>query len=98
MTATAIRFHDGERWLCALARDGRKRLHLTYRDDTGIRHAAVPLEDGRHARPLTIRGAPYPVERMVRQFRRIGREHGITEAAKRELAVAQAAPRSEERR
>jgi hypothetical protein len=86
------RFHDGERWLCVLYRRGCTRLHLTYRDDPGIRHTAVPLQDERYLRPLPLHAGDYPVERMVRRLRAIAHRTHITESAKAELDAAVAAP------
>lgn len=88
--SAAVRFHDGERFVSALAREGRSKLHLVMMDDAGIRRLSVPLEEARYLRPLELRGKPYPVERMVRKFRAFGRERGITEAAKLELERATA--------
>jgi hypothetical protein len=85
---TTARFHDGERYLCVLAREGHKLTHLTFISELGIVHRAVDREDGRYLRPLLRKGSPYPVSRMVSKFRDIGRARGITEAAKEELRRA----------
>lgn len=82
------RFHDGERYAAALVRDGRKHLHLTFIDDSGVRHATAPLEEQRHLVPLTHRGDSYPVERMVRKLRGAATRMGITDAAQAELERA----------
>lgn len=82
------RFHDGEGWRCVLAREGRTRFHVTYISDAGVVHRAEPREASRYIRPLLRKGEPYPVKRMVKMFREIGRERGITEAAKEELRRA----------
>lgn len=84
----AVRFHDGERYVAALAREARVKLHLVYLEDSGVVHRAVDREEARSTKPLELRGRPYPVDRMVRKFRAIGRARGITEAAKAELARA----------
>lgn len=86
----AVRFHDGERYVAALAREGRSKLHLVVIEDAGVRRLSVPLDEGRYIRPLELRGKPYPVDRMVKKFRAFGRERGITEAAKSELERATA--------
>lgn len=85
----AVRFHDGQRFVAALAREGRTRLHLVVIDDAGVRRLTVPKDEARYLRPLLLRGKPYPVERAVRKFRAFGRERGITDAAKDELARAE---------
>lgn len=85
---SVVRIHDGERFTTALAREGRTKLHLTVIDDAGVRHLAVPRDEIRQAAPLQRKGKPYPVERAIKIMRRVGRERGITEAAKRELALA----------
>jgi hypothetical protein len=80
------RFHDEEGWRCVLAREGRTHLHVTFISDLGIVHRTEPRDGIRFLQPLMLRGSPYPVSRMVRKFREVGRERGITEAAKAELA------------
>jgi hypothetical protein len=80
------RFHDGEGWRCVLAREGRTHLHVTYISDAGVIHRAEPREDARYLQPLLLKTVPYPVERLTRKMRAVGRERGITEAAKAELA------------
>jgi hypothetical protein len=80
------RFHDDEGWRCVLAREGRTNLHVTYISDAGIIHRTAPRDCLRFLQPLLLKAAPYPVDRMVRKFREVGRERGITEAAKAELA------------
>jgi hypothetical protein len=89
MTISAVRFHDGERYCCAIARVGKTKLHLTFIDDCGVRHTAVPREHERYTTPLTLGGKEYPLSRMVRRFRAVGRASEITEAAKHELTLAQ---------
>jgi hypothetical protein len=87
---TTGRFHDGEGWRVSLLREGRTRLHITCITDTGVAHSVVPRDEMRHIQPVLYKGAPYPLTRMVRKFREVGRERGITEAAKEELARASA--------
>lgn len=83
---TANRFHDGDHYVSVLAREGRTRLHITYRDDCGVAHRALPREDAKFLSPLYRNGKPYPVDRMVRHLKALGRSAGITQAAKDELA------------
>jgi hypothetical protein len=87
---TTARFHTGERWVAALVRRGRSRIHITFIDDLGIRHQALPLFEERSLVRLRFKGKEYPIPRMVKQFRAIGRARGITEAAKEELSRASA--------
>jgi hypothetical protein len=82
----AARYHDDEGYRCVLAREGRTHLHVTFISDLGIVHRTEPREALRHLQPLMLKDRAYPVSRMVRKFREIGRERGITEAAKAELA------------
>jgi hypothetical protein len=77
-----LRFHDGERWNCALVKIGTKRYHAVHIDDCGVRVSSGPKEEVRTMTPLLYRGAPYPMPRLLRHMRRVGRERGITEAAK----------------
>lgn len=84
------RFHDGERYVCVLARSGRTKLHITHIDEPGVVHRAVPLAEARSLTPLPYRAGAYPVELCVKALRRVGRERGITEAAKEELKRASA--------
>ena len=88
-----VRIHDGERYVSAIAREGRTKLHLTSIEDAGVRHWTVPLPRDREGREMLTKalerkGKPYPVERAIKTLRRVGRERGITEAAKRELELA----------
>ena len=90
----AVRYYDeeGGRFCCALARVGRTKLHLTFIDDRGVRHVAVPIERFvTHTEPLGYHEGAYPVPRLVRRLRAVGRERGITEAAKVELKLAEVA-------
>lgn len=82
------RFHDGEGWRVSLLREGHKRLHITCIYDTGVTHSVVPREEVRHIRPVLFKGDTYPIKRMIRKFREVARERGITEAAKEELKRA----------
>lgn len=88
MSAFTGRYFAGDGWHPALLREGRTRLHVTHLTDSGVAHRAVPREEVRGVQPLPFRGGAYPVARMVRQLRAIGRERGITEAAKAELSRA----------
>lgn len=85
--STGLYFAD-DGWHPALVREGRTRLHVTYLAGTGVVHRAIARQEARGIRPLLHRGQPYPVNRMVRKFREIGRTRGITEAAKDELSRA----------
>jgi len=90
-----VRYYDeeGGRFCCALARVGRTKLHLTFIDNGGVRHVAVPIERFRtHTSPLSYREGAYPIPRLVRRLGVVGRERGITEAARAELKLAEVAP------
>lgn len=80
------RYHDGERWVVGLFRRGTKNLHITFRDDSGLRHIEVPMAEERYVKPVTYKGNPYPVSRMVRKMR--GLPCSMTESAKDELRRA----------
>jgi hypothetical protein len=82
------RYHNGECWSTCLYRLGHKRIHVTMLGSTGVTVVSEPKEDARHIEPLARKGAPYPLDRMVRHFRKFGRELGITEGAKAELERA----------
>lgn len=86
-TFTAARYRSEHGCQVALARLGRTRLHLTLIDDQ-VTHRVVPRDEERYLTPLKYHGREYTVERLVRQLRRIGRERGVTAAAKRELQLA----------
>jgi hypothetical protein len=77
-----LRVHDGHRFCTALVKVGNKHMHAVVMDDCGIRVISGPKEDLRYSQPLERKGAPYPIDRLVRKFRAFGRERGITEAAK----------------
>jgi hypothetical protein len=77
-----MRFNDGDRWNCALIKIGTKHFHAVHLDDSGVRVTKGPKEDVREMTPLFYRGAPYPVARFLKSMRRVGKERGITEAAK----------------
>lgn len=79
------RFNDGEAYGTCLWRRGTTRLHVTYIGTTGISHRAIPATLERFIEPLEYRGGDYPLDRMVRRYRKIGRALGITEAARAEL-------------
>ena len=78
----AVRYHDGERFVSALLKVGHKQLHAVVVDDSGVRVVTEPKEATRYITPLLLKGQPYPTQRFVRHLRRIGRERGITQAAK----------------
>lgn len=88
MSIQAVRFHDGQRYCVALVKTGHKHLHAVVIDDCGVRVVSEPKEAQRYTEPLMRRGAPYPMDRLVRQFKRIGRERGITAAAENILEEA----------
>lgn len=77
----AVRFHDGERFCVGLVKVGHKHLHVVVIDDCGVRVVSEPKDSQRYTQPLARKGAPYPLDRLVRHMRRIGRERGITAAA-----------------
>jgi hypothetical protein len=76
------RYHDGERHVAALIKTGRTRLQAVVLDDAGVRVLVEPLEAARYCSPLLWHGGPYPLTRLIKHFRRIGRERGITAGAK----------------
>lgn len=86
MTTTGRYFDDG--WRCAMVREGRTKLHVTYSCELGVIHRAVDRTEIRSIRPVPYKGQPYPVPRMVRKLREIARARGITESAKAELSRA----------
>lgn len=88
MSISAVRFHDGERYVAGLLKVGHKLLKVVCIDDNGVRVLSAPKSEERYASPLQRKGQPYPVERLVRKFLAVGRERGITQAAKEILAEA----------
>lgn len=82
----AVRYHDGERYTSALLKVGHKNMHAVVIDDCGVRVVSEPKDGSRYCMPLTRKGQPYPLERLVKHMRRIGRERGITAGAKAILA------------
>lgn len=84
------RYHTGDQSVAALYRRGRTRLHVTFRDDSGVRHLSEPLEHERYMAPLPYKHGTYPVSRMVRKLKEIARASGVTQAAKQELEAAAA--------
>jgi hypothetical protein len=85
-----VRWHDGQRFVAALCRRGRSRLHLLAIEEGGVRVRQRPIAEEPALRPLE----DYPVARAVRQFRRIGRRRGMSQEAKDMLARAEQAVRS----
>lgn len=81
-----VRFHDGDRYCAALVKIGHTQLHAVVIDDCGVRVVSEPKAASRYTEPLMLKGKPYPPERLARIMRRIGRERGITAAAKNILA------------
>ena len=75
------KFHDGEREVTAVGYEGRTRLHLAVITDTGVAALDVPRDEARYLRPLTLKGAPYPLDRCVKAMRAVGRRAGITQGA-----------------
>ena len=84
----ACRYHTGEGWRATLARPGRTKLHVVYLEDSGLVHRAVALSEQRGLVPLLRKGAPYPLERLVRKLNAVGRVRGMTQAAADELSRA----------
>ena len=90
MSISAVRFHDGERYVAGLAKVGHKRMHVCHIDDLGVRVLVVPKDEERYTLPLERKGQPYPLDRLVRKFLAVGRERGITQAAREMLEEAAA--------
>jgi len=86
----AIRFHDGERYVVGLAKVGTKHIHVCCIDDAGVRVISAPKEEQRYVTPLLRDGKPYSITRLVRKFLAVGRERGITQAAREMLEEATA--------
>jgi hypothetical protein len=80
------RFHDGERYAAALVKIGRTKIHAVVIDDCGVRVISEPLESARYCGPLVFNSEPYPLPRLLKHFKRVGRGRGITDAAKVILA------------
>lgn len=88
MSATEYRtgrFNDGEQFGTCMWRKGSTRIHVTCIAPTGIVHRTIPASLERYIQPLEFKGGDYPLDRMVRRYRKIGRAMGITEAARAEL-------------
>jgi len=85
MSLQPVKFHDGEREVCALMKVGTKLVHFIVIDDAGVRVLSEPETAIKYTRPLLHRNAPYPVERFAKHLRRVGRERGITQKAKQLL-------------
>ncbi len=75
----------------AFVKTGRKWLKVVMIDatsDGGMRVWKVPLSDQQFMTPLMRKGKPYPVSRALKIFKRVGKTHGITKAAKNILKEA----------
>lgn len=83
------RFHDGECWVTCLYRLGHKRMHVTHIGSAGVTHTSVPVEEQRHVEALPFKGGTYPLDRMIKRYRKVGRMLGITGAAMAELDRAE---------
>ncbi len=84
----AVRYHNGYHYCAAIMKRGNKYLHLVHIEDSGVVVSKEPLNQERHMQPLEFKGKPYPIPRAVKQFRKFGRERGITKAASAILAGA----------
>ena len=85
---SAARFHDGHSFRCALAREARQTVHLTFLADSGVRHLCIPKRQAELLQPLQRGAGPYEIPRLAKRLRAAGRLHGITKAASRELHAA----------
>jgi len=68
---------------------GHKRMKVVVIGDNGIRVVVEPKTSARYTQPLMRHDKPYPVDRLVRNFRRYARDVGITQGAR---AVLEEAP------
>lgn len=77
------RYHDDERWVCALIKVGTKRMKVLCLEDSGLRVLSVPKEEERYATRVDV-----PLAVWAKKFRGIARRQGATEAAKEMLDEA----------
>lgn len=78
----AVRYHCGERWQVALLQVARTQMHAVIVDDSGVRVLSENKDAARHCTPLERRGEPYPLARLASKLLGVGRQRGITQAAK----------------
>lgn len=84
-----VHYRTDEGCIVALVvRRGSKWLHIIPMDSNGIAVQKIELTEERHMAPLTLSGAPYPVNRAARLFRTSGKKFGITKEAKDHLLEA----------
>ena len=88
MNLELVRFRTESGARSALIERGTKLLHVLAIVDGPLTVLNVPLSEERFATPLTLRGAPYPMKRALRMFKRHGKTFGATKAAKKMLARA----------
>lgn len=87
MKSIWVRFDESERPALAV-KTTKAGVHLLYlREGYGVDTLVVP-DKGEQYRPVTYHGAPYPVERHIRHFKRMAKASGITKRAKTLLAEA----------
>jgi len=77
-----IRFHDGEGYRTAVAKDGYKLVHLIAITSSGVRKIDLPSTDAQRFTQVMYKGAPYPVDRACRKMLVAGRALGIDKGAK----------------
>jgi hypothetical protein len=80
------RFHDGEGWHTCMYRLGETRVHVTMLAPYGgIIHRSYPKAEARFIGKLDYEGGEYPLARMVKRYRKIAKNFGVTDNAQVEL-------------
>lgn len=70
----------GKKWIQVLAIDASS--------SGGMKMWKEPIAHEANMKPLLYKGKPYPVNRALKVFRKVGKTHGITKSAKAFLKEA----------
>ena len=80
-----VNWYDTQWRTAIITKEGRKFMFVLVFDSSGVRLRRVRKSERRHMKPLLHEGMPYSVRRMVRKYRQLGRDYGITKGAYRAL-------------
>lgn len=85
--SSVMRIWHSDSWRVALVCEtGRKFTSVIVPDASGLKLSKMPNSDARHWRQEQFRGAPYPLDRAKRKFRKAGKEFGMSKRIKQLLA------------
>lgn len=76
---------SGAQHICILQAPERKTkwLKILVMRDKPLSVERVPVSEREHMRPIEFRGAPYPLKRALKLFRKFGKAHGSNKVARK---------------